>query len=225
MAVVFQLLLQEPERNREHQMAEKKRGESTTSDVGETSDAWHKEKPSRHKWFRKGKKSGDSRRSHLDGEEGDEADDEDAECGLAMCESHSDLSYTAFAAGDEIMATAAREDVWGIASAIDIYDCDPELIRDADAIRRFVAELCDLIEMKRFGETQVVHFGEDERVAGYSMVQLIETSLISGHFANQTNAVYLDVFSCKPYNPQIVREFSQEFFDGRGSSVQVALRR
>ena len=124
-----------------------------------------------------------------------------------------------------IAERAAAEQVWGIATAIDIYDCDPDTIRDADAIRRFVVELCDLIEMKRFGPTQVVHFGEDQRVAGYSMVQLIETSLISAHFANQTNAVYLDVFSCKPYNAQIVRDFSQAFFGGCRSSVQVALRR
>jgi len=47
---------------------------------------------------------------------------------------------------------------WGVASSIDIYDCDAETIRDADKIRRFVAELCDLIEMKKFGDTIVVHF-------------------------------------------------------------------
>ncbi|MBN1277115.1 MAG: S-adenosylmethionine decarboxylase [Deltaproteobacteria bacterium] len=114
--------------------------------------------------------------------------------------------------------------VWGIASAIDIYECNPERIRDADAIRRFVAELCNLIEMKRFGETQVVHFGEDERVAGYSMVQLIETSLISAHFANLTNAVYLDVFSCKTYDPEKVQAFAQEFFGGAYSNINVTLR-
>ena len=122
------------------------------------------------------------------------------------------------------MARAAREDAWGMASAIDIYDCDPDLIRDADAIRYFVAELCDLIEMKRFGETQVVHFGEDERVAGYSMVQLIETSLISAHFANQTNATYLDVFSCKPYDPEVVRKFACEYFGGAWTTLNVSLR-
>ena len=60
-------------------------------------------------------------------------------------------------------------DVWGIASAIDIYDCDPEKIRDAELIKRFVVELCDLIEMKRFGETQVVHFGEDDVITSYSI--------------------------------------------------------
>lgn len=125
---------------------------------------------------------------------------------------------------DSVVAEAVTRNVWGIASAIDIYDCDPDLIRDADAIRRFVVELCELIEMKRFGETQVVHFGEDERVAGFSMVQLIETSLISAHFANQTNAVYLDVFSCKPYDPEVVRDFAQRFFKGGLSILQVNLR-
>ncbi len=55
--------------------------------------------------------------------------------------------------------------IWGIASAIDVYDCCPGRIRDAGLIKNFVVELCDLIEMKRFGKTQVVHFREDEKVA------------------------------------------------------------
>jgi S-adenosylmethionine/arginine decarboxylase-like enzyme len=118
-----------------------------------------------------------------------------------------------------------EDDVWGMASSIDIYGCDPDSIRDADLIKRFTAELCELIEMKRFGETQVVHFGEDERVAGYSMVQLIETSLISAHFANQSNAVYLDVFSCKPYDPETVREFARKFFSGQHTIMNVNFRR
>ena len=119
---------------------------------------------------------------------------------------------------------APAPNVWGIASSIDIYGCDPPKIRDADLIKRFVVELCDLIEMKRFGETQVVHFGEEERVAGYSMVQLIETSLISAHFANLTNAVYLDVFSCKPYDPETVRRFAQTYFGGERSVLNVTER-
>lgn len=108
----------------------------------------------------------------------------------------------------------AQQAVWGLASSIDIYDCDPDTMRDADKIRRFVIELCELIEMKRFGDTLVVHFGEDEKVAGYSMVQLIETSLISAHFANLTNTTYLDVFSCKVYDPDVVAEFARDFFGG-----------
>jgi len=115
--------------------------------------------------------------------------------------------------------------VWGIATSFDIYDCNPGTIRDADRIREFVVRLCELIGMKRFGPTQVVHFGEDDRVAGYSMVQLIETSLISAHFANQTNTVYLDVFSCKPYDFVAVEQYAVSFFAGRYCRVRVNERR
>jgi S-adenosylmethionine/arginine decarboxylase-like enzyme len=123
-----------------------------------------------------------------------------------------------------IVEQAIDQAVWGVASSFDIYNCDPKIIRDAAEIKRFVAELCDLIKMRRFGETQVVHFGEDERVAGYSMVQLIETSLISAHFANLTNTTYLDVFSCKPYEPAVVADFARKFFRGSHCITHTTLR-
>jgi S-adenosylmethionine/arginine decarboxylase-like enzyme len=123
-----------------------------------------------------------------------------------------------------IMDQAIEENAWGIASSIDIYQCKPETIRSAERIRQFVVELCDLIDMKRFQDAIVVNFGEEERVAGFSMVQLIETSLISGHFANLTNTVYLDVFSCKPYDPDVVAQFARTFFGGERCITHVTLR-
>jgi len=117
-----------------------------------------------------------------------------------------------------------RPQPWGILSCIDLYECDAETIRNAEKIKQFVAELCDLIRMKRFGETNVVHFGEDERVAGYSMTQLIETSLISAHFANQSNTTYLDVFSCKRYDPHVVAESAKTFFKAKRFNLQVVDR-
>ena len=112
---------------------------------------------------------------------------------------------------------------WGLCTAVDLQDCRPDLIRNADHIRRYVVELCELIDMERFGECQVVDFGSG-RVAGYSMVQLISTSLISGHFANDTNHAYLDIFSCKGYNPSVVEAFSKEFFGAGRSTATVTLR-
>jgi len=116
---------------------------------------------------------------------------------------------------DSRRSASVEKPPWGILSCIDLYGCDPQIIRDAEAIKKFVAELCDLIKMKRFGETQVVNFGEEERVAGFSMTQLIETSLISAHFANQSNTTYLDVFSCKAYDPEVVTQFAKKFFKAK----------
>src|SRR3989338_801507 len=114
---------------------------------------------------------------------------------------------------------------WGLAAGIDLHGCNPETIRDAEKIKQFVVELCEKIDMKRFGECTVVNFGEDARVAGFSMSQFIETSMISGHFANQTNTVYLDVFSCKYYNPYIAADFAKEFFGAKDYTLHYNLRK
>lgn len=114
---------------------------------------------------------------------------------------------------------------WGLYSGIDIHNCDPDIIRDEEMIRQYIIQLCDLLEMKRFNEAQVVHFGNDERIAGFSMVQLIETSLISGHFANLTNSAYIDVFSCRYYDPEVIAHFSLSFFKGSEYSLNVILRK
>jgi len=114
---------------------------------------------------------------------------------------------------DEAIINEYKEkNPWGLAVSIDLKDCDLEKIKDADYIKNFVHDLCDLIGMQRYGETTVVNFGENERVFGFSMTQLIETSLISAHFANASKAIYLDVFSCKEYPPYKVAEFAKERF-------------
>jgi S-adenosylmethionine decarboxylase len=119
----------------------------------------------------------------------------------------------------------AEAQAWGLSASVDIYDCEPAAIRDAEMIREFVRQLCDRLGMKRFGECQVVNFGAEERVAGFSMTQLIETSLISGHFANASNSAYLDIFSCKFYEPRVMAEFATAYFGGSRYRMQVSLRR
>ncbi len=113
---------------------------------------------------------------------------------------------------------------WGLSSSIDLYGCDISLMRNADAIKDFVRQLCDRIKMRRYGETQVVYFGDDPRVTGFSMTQLIETSLISAHFADASCAIYLDVFSCAPYEPEEVARFASEFFKAKRHRLHVVAR-
>jgi S-adenosylmethionine decarboxylase len=114
---------------------------------------------------------------------------------------------------------------WGLWSGIDLHSCDPGLVRSEKKIKEFVIKLCDRINVKRFGETIVVDFGEDPRVSGFSMVQLIETSLISGHFVNQTNNIFLDVFSCSYYDPQEIAGFAKEFFKAKDLKLDYRIRK
>ena len=79
---------------------------------------------------------------------------------------------------EETIERFKKNGEWGLLTSVDLHDCDPEKIRDGDYIRKFSVDLCDHIDMKRYGEPIVVRFGADPRVQGYSLAQLIETSLI-----------------------------------------------
>ena len=124
----------------------------------------------------------------------------------------------------QVEAVKEEQEYWGVSSSIDLYDCDLALMQNAEAIREFVRILCDRIKMRRYGETQVVFFGDEPRVQGFSMTQLIETSLISAHFADASRAIYLDVFSCAPYDPEDAAQFAREYFKASRYALNVAKR-
>lgn len=113
---------------------------------------------------------------------------------------------------------------WGLTTSLDLKTCHPEFIRSEEHIKQYIIELCNLIEMKRFGDPLIISFGEDAAVSGYSMTQLIETSLISGHFANQTNGAFIDIFSCKVYNPITAAIFTQSYFEAKNCKIGYLLR-
>jgi len=103
---------------------------------------------------------------------------------------------------------------WGYHLTLNLYGCN-DLIKNDNAIKQYVKELCNLIDMKRYGDCHTVDFGEDIKVSGYSMFQLIETSNIAGHFVNINNNAYLDIFSCKPYDINTTIKFSTDYFESK----------
>lgn len=117
-----------------------------------------------------------------------------------------------------------KRSAWGLLTSIDLFGCDGGILRDKEKIKHFAIELCDLIETKRYLEPAIVHFGEDPRVKGYTMTQLVETSLVSGHFVEADNSVYIDVFSCKFYDQQKAVEFTKNFFKAQKVVFNVVLR-
>lgn len=125
---------------------------------------------------------------------------------------------------EETIERFKKNGEWGLLTSVDLHDCDPEKIRDGDHIRKFSVDLCDHIDMKRYGEPIVVRFGADPRVQGYSLAQLIETSLISGHFAEDTNRAFIDIFSCKEYPPQAVAEYCRKYFGAKDMEYSVSFR-
>lgn len=100
---------------------------------------------------------------------------------------------------------------WGYHLMLDCYDADKELMKNKQNVETFARVLVSRIDMKAYGDPQVIHFGEGDK-EGFTLVQLIETSNICAHFANETGNFYLDVFSCKEYDPNVVLEVVNQFF-------------
>lgn len=101
---------------------------------------------------------------------------------------------------------------WGLLVSLDLFGCNSK-VNDGKAIKNYVIELCDRINMKRYGDCHLELFGEaGTPLAGYSMFQFIETSCVSGHFSESDNSAYIDVFSCSDFDPEAVKEYTMEYF-------------
>lgn len=101
--------------------------------------------------------------------------------------------------------------MWGYHLTIDCAGCNRN-ITDAGKLAEFAADLVDALKMKAFGAPLIQRFGEDPKVAGYTLVQLIETSDITGHFCDHTGEAYIDIFSCKAFAESDALEVIDRYF-------------
>jgi hypothetical protein len=101
---------------------------------------------------------------------------------------------------------------WGRWCGFDLQGCDLEILTSAEAIERYIEDLCQMLGFKRYGPPTIVRFGERPEIAGYSFTQLIETSLISGHLVESTRCAFIDIFSCASYSRSMAEEFTRRHF-------------
>lgn len=101
---------------------------------------------------------------------------------------------------------------WGKHLVVDASGCT-SAINDKDVIVKFVKQLVKDIDMVAYGEPQVEWFADhDPEKAGYTLVQLIETSAIVCHFVPNTWSLHFDVFSCKDFDSSVVIDLLKEYF-------------
>jgi len=103
---------------------------------------------------------------------------------------------------------------------LDLHNCNPNKFNRKD-IETYFRVLCDKIDMEKceFFFWDDVDVPEDEKqtdphLKGTSAIQFIMTSNITIHTLDLLGKVYLNIFSCKDFKSSIVKEFSEEWFDG-----------
>ncbi len=111
---------------------------------------------------------------------------------------------------------------WGMLAAIDLHDGDRARLTDPDSIRHFVPALIAAIGMRAHGPLMIDRFGDDE-LEGWSALQFIETSSITVHADEVFGRCFVDVFSCRPFDPELAAALAVAHFGGT-ATVRVLRR-
>jgi S-adenosylmethionine/arginine decarboxylase-like enzyme len=102
---------------------------------------------------------------------------------------------------------------WGYHLLLDCTAGNMNEISSKENIYNFIKELVIAIDMVAFGEPWIERFAtHDAAKAGISFVQMIETSNITGHFCDIDGSFYIDVFSCKPFENDVVLNVIEKYF-------------
>ena len=111
--------------------------------------------------------------------------------------------------------------MYGKELILDLHECNSSLFTRKDIEGYFIG-LCNLIEMERAD----LHFWDDVGVPeeekqtephlkGTSAIQFITTSNVTIHTLDILRAVYINVFSCKDFDSELVEQFTKAYFEGR----------
>ena len=90
-----------------------------------------------------------------------------------------------------------KKGIYGKELVLDLEECDSTVIRSRKLLQAYARQVCRVIQMKPYGKPFVERFGlGKDFTSGYSLVQLIETSSITGHFSELWNRAHINIFSC-----------------------------
>jgi len=120
---------------------------------------------------------------------------------------------------------------YGLELVLDLHDCDANMF-NRRSIRKFVKELCELIDM----EPCALHFWDDvgvpekerqtkPKTKGTSAVQFILTSTIVINTLDLLGVAFVNIFSCKAFDTDEAAKFTARWFGSADFTATVLTRR
>ncbi len=112
-------------------------------------------------------------------------------------------------------------EAYGKELILDIHECDVSKFNRKD-IEAYLVELCDdVIDMKREDLHWWDYLDEPEEydkapdhLKGTSCIQFITTSNIIIHAVDPLKKIFVNIFSCKDFDPIKAEVFTANFFNG-----------
>jgi S-adenosylmethionine/arginine decarboxylase-like enzyme len=111
---------------------------------------------------------------------------------------------------------------WGYHLMLDCSGC--EQIDSKDNIYNFIKDMVPRIGMQAHGEPIIEYLLPGDPKQGYSLMQLITTSNICGHFMELDGTAYFDIFSCKEFEIDLAKQIIVEYFNPKKMRVNYITR-
>jgi S-adenosylmethionine/arginine decarboxylase-like enzyme len=110
--------------------------------------------------------------------------------------------------------------MYGKELILDLHECN-SITFTRKEIAEFMIKLCNLISMERC----TLHFWDyenqpeeyklaEDHLKGTSAIQFITTSNITIHTLDVLDKVFINIFTCKDFDPIIASEFCASWFGG-----------
>lgn len=111
-------------------------------------------------------------------------------------------------------------DGYGPHLMLDLGECSPAVLDDLDACFNLLNELPEKIGMTKITQPYVFRYkGQVPENDGITGVTIIAESHISLHTYPKKNFVFVDLFSCKPFDVEGARDYIVQFFQSKSPSV------
>jgi S-adenosylmethionine decarboxylase len=108
---------------------------------------------------------------------------------------------------------------------MDLNDCNPAILDDLEACFKLLNELPERIGMIKITQPYVFRYSgpvpEDDGITG---VTIIAESHISLHTYPRKRFVFVDLFSCKPFDVEGAKDHIVQFFQSKSPVVHVQER-
>jgi S-adenosylmethionine decarboxylase len=113
---------------------------------------------------------------------------------------------------------------WGYHLMLDCAGCNIASISSKEVIHQFVKDLVVQIKMVPHGDPVIEYLLEGDPKQGFSLMQLITTSNICGHFMELDGTAYFDIFSCKEFSIELAQNIVREYFAPKKMRVNYITR-
>ncbi|MBU0461147.1 MAG: adenosylmethionine decarboxylase, partial [Nanoarchaeota archaeon] len=108
---------------------------------------------------------------------------------------------------------------------LDLGECDFDILVDKAKIAELLAELPGKIGMTRISKPDVrKHLDKGAKTAGVTGVVILAESHISVHTFPDKKYVFVDVFSCRPFDTEKTKKLLVRFFSSKKPVAHVVKR-